>query len=57
MEPRTDFRNDNPPIGYVTGGGLEANLQVKLTVPAQTVQEGAFEIGRASCRERVFRTV
>ena len=24
----------NPPIGYVVGGGLEANLQVRLTVPA-----------------------
>jgi hypothetical protein len=44
MEPRADFSNDNPPIGFVTGGGLEANLQVKLTVPAQTVQEGAFVV-------------
>jgi len=31
-------------IGYVVGGGLEANLQVRLTVPAQQVQEGAFVI-------------
>ena len=44
MEPRADFSTDNPPIGFVTGGGLEANLQVKLTVPAQTVQEGAFVV-------------
>lgn len=44
MEKRADFSNDNPPIGFVTGGGLEANLQVKLTVPAQTVQEGAFVV-------------
>ena len=44
MEQRADFSNDNPPIGFVTGGGLEANLQVKLTVPAQTVQEGAFVV-------------
>lgn len=34
----------NPPIGYVVGGGLEANLQVRLTVPAQQVQEGAFVV-------------
>ena len=34
----------NKPIGYVVGGGLEANLQVRLTVPAQEVQEGAFVI-------------
>ena len=44
MEQRSDFTNNNPPIGFVTGGGLEANLQVKLTVPAQTVQEGAFVV-------------
>ena len=44
MEQRIDFSNNNPPIGFVTGGGLEANLQVKLTVPAQTVQEGAFVV-------------
>lgn len=31
-------------IGYVIGGGLEANLQVRLTIPAQEVQEGAFVI-------------
>ena len=34
----------NPPIGYVTGGGLEANLQVRLEVPAHEVQEGAFVV-------------
>ncbi len=36
--------NTNPSIGYVVGGGLEANLQVRLTVPPQSVQEGAFVI-------------
>ena len=35
---------ENPPIGYVTGGGLEANLQVRLEVPAHEVQEGAFVV-------------
>jgi hypothetical protein len=30
------------PIGYVVGGGLKENLHVRLTVPSQEVQEGAF---------------
>ena len=34
----------NQPIGFVSGGGLEANLQVRLTVPAQEVQSGAFVV-------------
>jgi hypothetical protein len=36
--------SENRPIGYVTGGGLEANLQVRLEVPAYEVQEGAFVV-------------
>ena len=32
------------PIGYVIGGGLEANLQVRLNVQTQNVQEGAFVV-------------
>ena len=38
---------DNPlisQIGYVTGGGLEANLQVRLNVQPQSVLEGAFVV-------------
>ena len=31
-------------IGYIVGGGLKANLQARLTVPAQHVQEGAFVV-------------
>ncbi len=31
-------------IGYVVGGGLKENLSVRLTVPAQEVQEGSFVI-------------
>jgi hypothetical protein len=31
-------------IGYVVGGGLKENLHVRLTVPAQEVQEGSFVI-------------
>jgi len=34
----------NSQIGFVTGGGLEANLEVRLSVPPQTVQEGAFVV-------------
>src|SRR5512139_995486 len=29
-------------IGYLVGGGLRENLRVRLSVPAQQVQEGAF---------------
>ena len=32
------------PIGYVIGGGLEANLQVRLNVQTQNVLEGAFVV-------------
>ena len=37
---------DNPqfPIGYVVGGGLKESFQVRLTVPAQQVQEGGFVV-------------
>ena len=35
---------NNEPIGFISGGGLEANLQVRLTVPTQTVQSGAFVV-------------
>jgi DNA helicase HerA-like ATPase len=31
-------------IGYVVGGGLKENLNVRLTVPAQAVQEGGFVV-------------
>ncbi|MFH2039862.1 MAG: ATP-binding protein [Chloroflexota bacterium] len=29
-------------IGYIVGGGLKENLRVRLTVPSQEIQEGAF---------------
>lgn len=36
---------DQPPaIGYIVGGGLKENLNVRLTVPAQQVQEGGFVV-------------
>jgi hypothetical protein len=34
--------NENKPIGYIVGGGLQENLRVRLTVPSQEIQEGAF---------------
>ena len=34
----------NENIGYLVGGGLKENLRVRLTVPSQQVQEGAFVV-------------
>ncbi len=34
----------NNSIGYIVGGGLKENLRVRLTVPSQQVQEGAFVV-------------
>jgi DNA helicase HerA-like ATPase len=31
-------------IGYVVGGGLKENLNIRLTVPSNEVQEGAFTV-------------
>jgi Helicase HerA, central domain len=31
-------------IGYVVGGGLKENLYIRLTIPAQDVQEGGFVV-------------
>ena len=31
-------------IGYVVSGGLKENLHIRLTVPAQSVQEGGFVV-------------
>jgi len=33
-----------PSIGYIVGGGLKESFRVRLTVPAQDVQEGAFVV-------------
>jgi DNA helicase HerA-like ATPase len=38
------IRNQHSAIGYVVGGGLKENLRVRLTVPSQAVQEGAFVV-------------
>ena len=36
--------NTRQAIGYIIGGGLKANLFVRLEVPAQSVQEGGFVV-------------
>jgi hypothetical protein len=36
--------NYHKPIGYIVGGGLKENFRVRLTIPAQEVQEGAFVV-------------
>ena len=37
-------KSDKQSIGYIVGGGLKENFRVRLTLPAQEVQEGAFVI-------------
>ena len=32
------------PLGYIVGGALKSGLRVRLTVPADTVQEGGFVV-------------
>ena len=46
MSEQRENNSQNPsgPIGYIVGGGLKANLQARLSVPAQSVQEGAFVV-------------
>ncbi|HSH01245.1 MAG TPA: DUF87 domain-containing protein [Anaerolineae bacterium] len=36
--------NENSPIGYIIGGGLKQGFLIRLTVPADTVQEGSFVV-------------
>lgn len=40
----TNSHNNQKIIGYVVGGGLKENLRIRLTVPAQQVQEGSFVV-------------
>ncbi len=35
---------ENGAIGYIVGGALKSGLRVRLTVPADTVQEGSFVV-------------
>jgi DNA helicase HerA-like ATPase len=39
-----DFNNNDGPIGYLVGGGLKENFLVRLSIPPQEVQEGAFVV-------------
>ncbi len=41
---KSSIKNQKSIIGYVVGGGLKENLNIRLTVPAQEVQEGAFVV-------------
>jgi hypothetical protein len=36
--------NSNEPIGYIVGGGLKEGFRIRLTVPADRVQEGSFVV-------------
>ena len=38
------MENSQQIIGYIVGGGLKENLRVRLTIPSQAVQEGAFVV-------------
>lgn len=38
------MENNTKNIGYVVGGGLKENLRVRLTLPSEQVQEGAFVV-------------
>ena len=42
-----NMANQEESIGYVISGGLKENLHVRLTIPSQEVQEGAFVIIRS----------
>ena len=46
MDENLNSKIENPqsPIGYVVGGGLQENLNIRLTIPAQEVQEGGFVV-------------
>lgn len=36
--------SESPPIGFVIGGGLREGFRIRLTVPADVVQEGSFVV-------------
>lgn len=40
----TDPSAHKGPLGYIVGGGLKSGLRVRLTVPADAVQEGSFVV-------------
>ena len=42
--PKSKIENQKSDIGYIVGGGLRENLRVRLILPANQVQEGAFVV-------------
>ncbi|GAG76616.1 unnamed protein product, partial [marine sediment metagenome] len=44
---QSSIPNHRSSIGYVVGGGLKANLNVRLTIPSEQVREGNFVIIRS----------
>src|SRR5690606_5078969 len=44
MMPDRSLSDPGSPLGYIVGGGLKSGLRVRLTVPADTVQEGGFVV-------------
>ncbi len=44
FEPTKNTEEPSAPLGYIVGGGLKSGLRVRLTVPADTVQEGGFVV-------------
>ena len=44
------------PLGYIVGGGLKEGFRIRLTVPADTVQEGSFVVCESG-RYRYFGLV
>ncbi len=45
---QAEINKGNTSIGFVVGGGLKDNLFVRLTVPAEEVQEGGFVVIKSS---------
>jgi len=41
---QSSVNNHQSLIGYIVGGGLKESFRVRLTVPAQSVQEGGFVV-------------
>jgi len=51
MLPELSDQPQSPPLGYVVGGGLKEGFRIRLTVPADSVQEGSFVV----CESGRFR--
>lgn len=51
MLPELSDHPQSAPLGYIVGGGLKEGFRIRLTVPADTVQEGSFVV----CESGRFR--